>query len=159
MKTYLLTCMSIILFCIAACDQKRGKEASQQEADSLAATSERECYIAVFEKDTAYMNIERTEKSKVLGDLLIKYGENPKNEGKFTGDFRGDTLFVTYTYTVGTYTEKIIQNPLAFLAKGDSLILGIGQIETYVGRSYFKKGAPIDFDKGRFRFVKTECKE
>ena len=145
-----------MLFFIAACNGNKGKTANQNATDTVSNATP-ECYIAIFEKDTAYLNIQRTDTAKVQGDLLIKYGSNPKNEGKLAGQFRGDTLFADYTYTVGTYKEKINKNPLAFLVKGDSLILGIGQIETYVGRSYFKPGAPIDFDKGRFRFVKTEC--
>lgn len=156
MKISLFISASVILFFIAACNRSSDKTASQKEADTVASAAP-ECYIAVFEKDTAHMSIQRLDTAKVQGDLLIKYGSNPKNEGKLAGQFRGDTLFADYTYTVGTYTEKISKNPLAFLVKGDSLILGIGQIETYVGRSYFKPGAPIDFDKGRFRFVKTEC--
>jgi hypothetical protein len=157
MKIALLFCVSITLFFIAACDGKRSSKVSQKE-DDTSATIKQECYIATFEKDTAYLNIKTSKKTKVEGTLLIQYGNNPKNDGTIKGQFNGDTLFAEYTYTIGSYKERINKNPLAFLVKGDSLILGIGEIETYVGRSYFKPGAPINFDKGRFRFVKTECK-
>jgi len=157
MKISLLFYASITLFFIAACDGNKGKKASQKE-DALA-KAEPECYIATYAKDSALLSFKSSpDKAKVEGSLLIQYGNKPKNEGKFKGRFKGDTLFADYTYTVGTYKERIYVNPLAFLLKKDSLILGIGEIETFAGRAYFKPGAPINFEKGRFRFMKTECK-
>ena len=155
MKTSFLIYIPMVLFSFTACDGS--KKTSQQENDTLANFTE--CYIATFEKDTAYVNMNSIEGSEIAGNLLIKYWNNPKNEGKFTGRRSGDTLFADYSYTVGTYTERVNKNPLAFLVKGDSLILGIGEIETKMGRSYFKPGVPINFDRGRFRFIKTECKD
>jgi len=140
---------------ITACQGNGSKKVNANE--QKATWGKPECYTAIFEKDTAYLSIQRSADKKVKGDLLIQYSKNPKNEGTLTGDFRGDTLFADYTYTVGTYKDRINKNPLAFLKKGDSLIIGIGEIETYAGRAYFKPGAPINFDKGRFRFVTSSC--
>ncbi|MEJ6979001.1 hypothetical protein WG906_00975 [Pedobacter sp. P351] len=156
MKIPLLIYVPVILFFIAACGGEKNKKTSQSDNDSVAIKPE--CYIAVFQKDTAYLNIKRLESAKIEGNLLIQYWNNPKNEGKIAGRINGDTLFADYTYTVGTYKE-MIKNPLAFLLKNDSLILGVGEIETKMGRSYFKPGVPISFDRGRFRFIKTECSD
>jgi len=157
MKISLLIYVSITLFFITGCDGKKGKKVSQN-VDNAMATAKEECYTAISEKDTAYLNIKSSVKEKVEGTLLIQYWNNPKNDGKIKGRFNGDTLFADYTYNVGSYKDRFYQNPLAFLLKDDSLVLGIGKIETLAGRSYFKPGAPINFDRGRFRFAKTECK-
>jgi hypothetical protein len=156
MKNSILIYLPMMLLSLTSCDGS--KNTSQQENDTTA-MSKRECYMAVYEKDTAHLSINSLEGSKIKGDLLIKYWNNPKNEGKISGRRNGDTLFADYTYIVGTYKERINKNPLAFLVRGDSLILGIGEIETKVGRSYFKPGVPINFERGRFRFVKTACKD
>jgi len=157
MKISIFFYASITLFFIAACDGNKSKKASQK-VDALA-KAEKECYVAAYAKDTALLSFKSSpDKARVEGSLLIRYGNKPENNGTFKGRFKGDTLFADFTYIVGTYKERIYVNPLAFLLKKDSLILGIGEIETLAGRAYFKPGAPIDFDKGRFRFVKTECK-
>lgn len=157
MKFPLLIYVPLTLFFFTACNGS-GKKASQNENDTISAIKP-ECYIAVYEKDTAYLNIRTLGTEKIEGDLLIQFWNNPNNDGKFTGRRSGDTLFADYSYTVGTYKERINKNPLAFLMKGDSLILGVGEIETKMGRSYFKPGVPINFDRGRFRFASTECKD
>jgi hypothetical protein len=43
------------------------------------------------------------------------------------------------------------------LKSGDKLILGNGQIETYLGASYFAKGKPIDFENVKFKFTAVDC--
>lgn len=146
--------LTLIVLSLTACNNN--KSAGHQGNDTLAVSSI-ECYIAVFDKDTAQLSLSALEGSKIQGDLLIQYHNNPKNEGTLLARRSGDTLFADYSYTVGTYEKVVNKNPLAFLIKGDSLILGIGEIETKVGRSYFKPGVPINFDRGRFRFVKGEC--
>ena len=147
--------MPLVLLSLAACN---GNKSTSQQANDTLDVSLNECYVAVFEKDTAHLNLSALEGSKIKGNLLIQYHNNPKNEGELTGRRIGDTLFADYSYTVGTYEKVVNKNPLAFLVKGDSLILGVGEIETKMGRSYFKPGVPIHFDKGRFRFTKGECK-
>lgn len=157
MKSTLIFLFAIPVLAIIACNEKRSNKSTEQRSN-LSDTSNRECYIAVFENDTAYLTINAKDKKNVAGTLLIDYGNNPKNDGEFKGRFSGDTLIADYTYTVGSYKERILRNPLAFLQRNDTLLLGIGEIETLAGRPYFKPGSPINFDKGRFRFAKTECK-
>ena len=48
---------------------------------------------------------------------------------------------------------------MAFLKKGDQLILGNGEIQTTMGASYFVKGKPIDYENVKYKFDKTECQE
>ena len=47
---------------------------------------------------------------------------------------------------------------MAFLRRGNELILGNGSIVTSLGVSYFEKGKPIDFDKVKYKFKTIDCK-
>ncbi|HUH32924.1 MAG TPA: hypothetical protein VLZ28_03165 [Daejeonella sp.] len=149
---------------ISACNQPQ-YNSDKVAADSIsAAAMKNQCYQAVFEKDTGDLNIQTDKDGKVTGDLVMKYGLKPNeverviNKGKVDGSFRGDTLFLNYLYTSGELNKTLYQNPLAFLRTGDQLAMGVGEIETSVGRSYFVKNKPIDFEKGRFKFAPVECK-
>lgn len=48
---------------------------------------------------------------------------------------------------------------MALLKRGNELILGNGKIETYLGRSYFAKDTPIDFEKVKYKFTTVDCVE
>ena len=156
--------LAFTAFCIMlSCN--RGKDSSNQiENDLSKADIQDQCYQAFFEKDTGDLKITTDENGKVTGDLEMRYGLKPNtverviNKGKVDGSFRGDTLFLNYLYTSGSLNKTLYQNPLAFLKKGEQLVMGVGEIEHSVGRSYFVKNKPIDFDKGRFKFDPVECK-
>ena len=159
MKNSTLICLALLAALFISC-QNSGKTTST--ADSLseeknAGVQERQCYMAVDGKDTAWLNIQTVKSGKVEGDMLIKYDGKPNNDGKLKGEFKGDTLFADYTFTTGDKKEEN-RNPLAFLREGNKLTLGVGVIETYLGRSYLSKTEPIDFAKGRFKFNSTDCK-
>jgi hypothetical protein len=138
--------------------------ASEDSADTL--TADVQCYTAIFESDTANLEVITASDGKVTGDLTISFGEVQPNSlekmvnvGQIAGSFKGDTLFVDYSYRSGTINNEIFKNPMAFLKSGDNLILGVGDIETYLGRSYFVKDKPIDFERSRFTFEPVECEE
>ena len=138
---------------------------SDQTADStLQSAIKDQCYLAISEADTANLTIRTAADGKVTGDLEMKYGLKPNaverviNNGKVDGSFRGDTLLLNYLSTSGSLNKTLYQNPLALLKDGENLILGVGEIETSVGRSYFVRNKPIDFGKGRFKFDLADCK-
>lgn len=143
---------------LISCNQNPKQTGSTSAAvkDSIVS---RQCYVAVDGKDTAYLDIKELSSGKIDGNLVINFTKSPKNDGLVQGKYSGDTLFVDYSYTVGTNKATMFKNPLAFLKKDNQLILGVGAIETSLGRSYFVKGKPINFDKGRFRFTLEECKK
>ncbi|MNI50610.1 hypothetical protein D3C73_1052810 [compost metagenome] len=95
---------------------------------------------------------------KVEGSLLIKYANKPQNNGKIDGKFSGDTLYVDYRFNTGKDSTRVFTNPLAFLKKDGKLVMGVGQIETTLGRSYFAKGKPINYEAGKFIFTAVNCK-
>ncbi|MBW4361756.1 hypothetical protein [Flavobacterium taihuense] len=115
------------------------------------------CYKALYENDTIDLKINILKNKKVTGDMVMKIIDMPYKTGKISGEFHGDTLFVDYTFIQGTNDKKIFKNPMAMLKKGDELILGSGKIETYLGRSYFAKDTPIDFEKVKYKFTTVDC--
>lgn len=131
------------------------KDAATAKTDSLVKT---ECFKAIDGKDTADLKLNTLKSGKIKGDLLIKYQEKGANVGEVEGKFKGDTLFVDFTFKIGENKTQY-KNPLALLKHDGKLVLGVGQIETSLGRSYFVKGKPISFDRGRFTFIPSECKK
>jgi hypothetical protein len=115
------------------------------------------CYRALYENDTLELKINTLKGDKITGDMAMKLFEMPVKSGKIEGKFHGDTLFVDYTFIQGTNERKLFKNPMALLKKDNELILGSGKIETYLGRSYFAKGTPIDFEKVKYKFTTVDC--
>ncbi|KQR70372.1 hypothetical protein [Pedobacter sp. Leaf176] len=131
------------------------KKADVTKTDSV---MNQTCYASSFEKDSAAMVVKTLASGKVTGSLLIKYGEKPQNNGQIDGKFNGDTLLVDYRFNTGGDTTRAFTNPLAFLKKDGKLIMGVAQIETTLGRSYFVKGKPINYEAGKFTFAEVPCK-
>lgn len=158
---YLLAVIASSL--IFSCNQPKYGEDKTADSTSTATVNE-QCYQALTEKDTADLKFVTAKDGKVTGDLVMKYGLKPNeverviNTGKVEGSFSGDTLYLNYLYRAGSLNKTLYQNPLALLKKDGKLIMGVGKIETSVGRSYFVKNQPIDFEKGRFKFDPTDCK-
>jgi hypothetical protein len=156
------------LLFIAACtilSCNRGRDSSEQTDNLTSSDLPEQCYRAIFEKDTADLRIKTAEGGNVTGHLVIDFGElKPNslekvvNDGKVKGKFHGDTLFVTYTYTSGSINKTVYTNPLAFLKKDGILFLGVGDVKSAMGRTYFVKDKPINFDIGRFKFEPVGCK-
>lgn len=151
----------LVLPLMFSCTQSDNK--TSELKDSLAAVTDtvvkKECFVAIDAKDTAKLTISKMEDGKINGHLVINYIDKGKNDGEISGAYRGDTLFVDYTFKIGTSNKTEYKNPLAFLKKEGKLILGVGQIETNLGRSYFVPGKPISFEKGRFTFAPADCKD
>lgn len=133
-----------------------GNQETKKESSKIADTV-KQCYTSAYEGDSATLNLNIIDSTKVEGSLVINYAEKPKNDGIVRGEFKGDTLFVDYTFKIGEGKTEF-SNPLALLKQADSLKMGVGQIETSYGRSYFVKGKPINFERGKFSFIPTECK-
>lgn len=157
-KPFLYYFVAAILV-LAACNNSKTNSASTDslntDMDSIVSS---ECYLAVDGQDTAHLDLKSSTNGKITGNLIVNYSFSPDNQGTIEGEFVGDTLFVDYTFTTGSYKNKINRNPMAFLKSGEQLTVGIGSIETHLGRSYFVKGEPIDFERGRFKFDPIECR-
>ncbi|MFC4211199.1 hypothetical protein ACFOWA_08415 [Pedobacter lithocola] len=150
-----IICLAFTVFPFMYACNSSDKKADAAKIDSVV---NEKCYAASFEKDSAAMIVKTMASGKVTGSLLIKYGDKPQNNGKIDGKFNGDTLLVDYRFNTGIDTTKAFTNPLAFLKKDGKLIMGVAQIETTLGRSYFVKGKPINYEAGKFTFDEVPCK-
>lgn len=115
------------------------------------------CYKSLYENDTIDLTINTLKNGKITGDMIMKIENMPNKIGKIAGEFRGDTLFADYSFIQGTNDKVKFKNPMAFLKHENELILGSGKIETYLGKSYFVKGTPIDFEKVKYKFTAVDC--
>lgn len=157
MKNLGLFCL--LLTCIGLQSCKKDQNPSDVKATPVQAEKPISvtCYKALYEKDTVELKINTLKDGKITGNMVMKIFEMQQKVGEITGEFRGDTLFADYSFIQGTNEKKTFKNPLAMLKRGDTLILGNGEIETYLGRSYFAKGKPIDFDRVKYKFLTVEC--
>jgi len=133
---------------------RQGGHSSGPKSDT---SSTKTCYIAIDGKDTATLTVKEYAK-KTGGTLVLNLDKKDNNNGQIEGNFKGDTLFVDYVFQIGN-KGRWYRNPLAFLKKDGNLIMGVGEMETTWGKTYFRKDVPIDFTKGRFSFEPVDCKE
>lgn len=158
MKRRILYTLLAAIPMVYSCNQSGEKSTAANEDQATDTVSTTQCYAAVDSNDKADLKLISSAKGEVTGNMVINYFEKGKNDGLIDGKFKGDTLFADYTFKIGTKNPVVYKNPLAFLKRGDSLILGVGQIETSLGKSYFVKGKPIRFDRSKFIFSPVECK-
>jgi hypothetical protein len=149
-----LLAIPIVYSCNQNTETKNAKADAEAKMDSLATKA---CFVAKDEGDNADLQLRLLSNGKVKGNLVITYAEKANNDGQIEGEFKGDTLFVDYTFKAGESDPAVYKNPLAFLKQGDKMILGVGQIETSMGRSYFVKEKPIRFDQSKFIFTSVAC--
>lgn len=156
MKNVGLFCLLFISIGLASCNKKKdSKEVDAQVAAEKPTNVQ--CYRALYEKDTLELKINTLSAGKITGDMVMKVFNKAEKVGKIVGEFRGDTLFADYSFTQVENNKTTYKNPMAFLKKGNELILGNGKIETYMGASYFAKGHPIDFDNVKYKFTPVDC--
>ncbi|WP_369765346.1 hypothetical protein [Flavobacterium sp. WC2429] len=156
MKNSGLFCLLLTCIALGSCknnQSENGSEGSQVKAEKPISVT---TYRAVYEQDTIDLKVNTLKSGKIKGDMVMKIFNMPKKTGKIAGEFRGDTLFASYTFYQGGYEKKTYKNPMAFLKNGEELILGNGKIETTMGASYFIKGEPIDFEQVKYKFAKLE---
>lgn len=153
MKKISVFCLLLVCFGVESCKKTESQKAPAKDEKPISV----ECYKALYEKDTIKLKINTLKDGKITGKMAMKVFDLPEKVGVISGEFRGDTLFIDYTFVEKTNDKVTFKNPMAMLKKGNELILGSGKIENYLGRSYFAKGTPIDFDKVKYKFTKVEC--
>ncbi|MDA6070009.1 hypothetical protein NJT12_10310 [Flavobacterium sp. AC] len=160
MKKLVISCLLLSLIGLQSCKndekQKKEAEAAQAEAEKVVST---ECYKAVYEKDTIDLKLNTLKNGKIGGDMVMKVANAPEKIGELKGEFKGDTLFVDYTFKEKTNKNQTFKNPMAFLKRDNQLILGNGTMQTTMGVTYLVKDKPIDFDRVKYKFSTSECVE
>jgi hypothetical protein len=159
MRKLTITCLLLAGIVFTSC--KNDAKVQSQETAKVAAETpvSTECYKAIYERDTLNLKLNTLKAGTITGDFEMKIENMPTKLGQIVGEFRGDTLFASYTFIQGTNEKKTFKNPMAFLKSGDELILGNGKIEFSLGASYFAKGEPIDFENVKYKFTTVECIE
>ena len=141
---------------MAACNQN--SKHAENAADSAGITEnndalEKHCFYATSNQDSAEMRLNHLN-GKITGHLNFNFAEKDDAIGTLKGEFKGDTLFVDFTFTSEGRPGR---NPLVFLKDGDNLVQGHGEIETYLGKTYFKDNKALKFENG-FTFEPGDCK-
>jgi hypothetical protein len=157
MKNLGLFCLLFTCIVFESC--KKDQTPKDGEADKVKAEKpiSTACYKALYENDTINLTVNTLKNGKITGDMVMKIENMPNKVGEITGEFRGDTLFADYSFIQGTNDKVKFKNPMAFLKHGNELNLGSGKIETYLGKSYFVKGTPIEFEKVKYKFTTVDC--
>ncbi|HET8830340.1 MAG TPA: hypothetical protein VFM79_13420 [Pelobium sp.] len=151
MKTF-ITLLSASVFLFVACNQNKPTENTDATTQDSAKAIQ-ECYEATVGTDSASLSFENIN-GKVVGKLAFNFAEKDDSNGEIRGSFNGDTLFVDYFFKAEGVDSR---NPLVFLKSGDDLKQGYGDIETYMGRTYFKDHSQLKFEDG-FLFKPTDCR-
>jgi len=154
MKNICFSCLFLAFIGLVGCNRNQ-KNATDQVLDEKPVSVQ--CYVSIYEKDTVTLQINTLKSGKLTGTMDMKLLDMPIKTGKIAGEFKGDTLFADYSFVQGTNDKVVFKNPMAFLKKGNELILGNGTIVTYLGASYFKKGVPIDFENVKYKFTTVDC--
>lgn len=159
MKKSSLVCALLVCIGLQSCKNSEKEKTVTPVATEAENPADFDYYQALYEQDTIDLKIKAVAAGKIDGTMTMKIFNMPVKEGELVGEFRGDTLFASYTFIQGGYEKKTYKNPMAFLKKENQLILGNGQIETSMGASYFVKGTPIDFERVKYKFSKVEGQE
>lgn len=139
-KPLFIFALSVILLVIQGCDSREKR---------IVRTS----YLAIKGADTAILKLVITG-TQFTGQYEINYHGSFKDSGDVKGAIKGDTLIGDYHFQ-HYGLEKWLRGPIALLKKDGRLILGTGELESYMGINYFKRGAPIDYSTPKFIFRNT----
>jgi len=163
MKNQIYKLVLFIPLFLFSCNHGTKNTALRHEDSYSLIRKPEQCFTAVFQKDTAFLKFKTMPNGKILGKLIIKYGEleplaseKELYRGDISGKFNRDTLFADYVFTNGA-KKTIYRNPLALLMKNNKLVLGYGTTINYLGRTWFMHHQAINFNNSRFQFLPAEC--
>jgi hypothetical protein len=157
MKISVLFCLLLVCVGFQSCNKNQNEKVVQGTKAPAEEPVSVQCYKALYEKDTIDLKINTLKNGEITGNMEMKFFNMPKKVGKIAGEFSGDTLYASYTFIEGTNDKITFKNPMAFLKRGNELILGNGKIQTTMGASYFVKDTPIDFERVKFKFSTVDC--
>jgi hypothetical protein len=111
-------------------------------------------YLAIKGRDTASLNLVITG-TFFKGKYEVNYHGSHKDSGDVKGRIKGDTLLGDYFFQ-HYGMEKWHRAPIALLKRNDQLVMGVGATETFLSKSYFRKGTVIDYDHVKFIFQRKK---
>ena len=151
---------SIVLILVFAgicssCKKEKMTDPKVVEAVAVQDIVSNECYIGILKKDTVSLTFNTNDSIAKSGKLSYHFFEKDKNDGEFSGEMKGDTLFADYTFM----SEGVSSiREVAFLKKGDTFTEGYGEIMDNIGKVTFKDKKTLKFD-GKIVLKKADCKE
>ncbi|OXA78289.1 hypothetical protein SAMN05444397_101181 [Flavobacterium aquidurense] len=157
MKKLIPFCLLLACIGFQSCknDEKQKElEAAKAEGEKVVKT---ECYKAIYEKDTIDLDLYTLKNGKIGGGMIMKVANAPERTGEIAGEFKGDTLFIDYTFKDTEHKDTKFKNPMALLKKDKQLILGNGTMQTTMGVTYLVKDKPIDFENVKYKFNSVNC--
>lgn len=157
MKTPVLFCLLFACIGFQSCKKNQNEKVVKTNQVQTEKPISVQCYKSLYEQDTIELEINTLKNGEITGNMVMKLFNMPKKVGKLAGEFSGDTLFASYTFIQGANEKKTYKNPMAFLKRGNELILGNGKIQTTMGASYFDKSSPIDFERVKYKFTTVDC--
>lgn len=104
---------------------------------------------------TALLKLE-ISKDFFHGDYQVIYDDKSKDDGKITGNVKGDTLTGNFRYLSRENARSIV--PIVFLKTGKNLRLGTGEAGTYMGFKVYSRGS-VSFNDSLFLFQPIEIQE
>ena len=129
-----------VLLLFAACCDRKGVDTGGDLSETIPET----CYRWVAAKDTIMLSF-GANKALVDGRLSYRFYEKDKSNGTIKGTVNGDTLFVNYSFfSEGMFSHREV----AFLRKGNSFVLGAGEVSTEGNRNFFTDRKEIRFNTG-----------
>jgi len=159
MKKLIPFCLLLACVGFQSCkNDEKQKEIEVAKAEGEKVVSS-QCYKAIYEKDTIDLKVNTLKNGKIAGDMVMKVAKAPQRTGEVTGEFKGDTLFIDYTFTDTEHKDTKFKNPMALLKRENQLILGNGTMQTTMGVTYLVKDKPIDFENVKYKFATVECVE
>lgn len=159
MKKTVIFCLLIACIGFQSCkndEKKKEIEAVKAEGEKVVSV---QCYKAIYEKDTIDLKVNTLKNGKISGDMIMKVAKAPIRTGEVAGEFKGDTLFIDYTFVDTANKDTKFKNPMALLKRDKQLILGNGTMQTTMGVTYLVKDKPIDFVNVKYKFATVECTE
>ena len=146
---YSATVLVFSMICFA-CNREKSVEEQMDVKTTV-------CYIAVAERDTAWLRID-TAGTQFLGVFELNNSKQKRRHvGPVKGVVRGDTLKGHFDFKVNG-VDKWYRNPIAFLKRDGKLIMGVVATNMVWGSAYFDEKVPIDFARGKFVFDEGICK-
>ncbi len=159
MKRIYLLVFPIAIVMLSSCNNSQ-KSADKNTSDTIGMAEKFEkissnCYLAVNGADSARLTLKDLN-GKVEGEMSFNFATKEDNSGTFTGEFKGDTLFVEYSFKLHNSSTQYL-NPQVFLKNGNKLAQGSGELFTYLGKTTFKEHSKINFENN-FVFEPSDCK-
>jgi hypothetical protein len=158
MKKYIIGSFLFACIGLQSCQNSTSEKKLKNDAAKQEKPISVTCYKSIYDKDSITLQLNSLKDGKISGDMVMSFNNAAVKKGTVSGNTSGDTIFVSYTFIEGDNTKVTFKNPMAFLKRGDSLVLGNGKMQTTMGATYFVKGEPIDFDRVKFKFSVVDCK-